>query len=83
MVAFSLWQTARRGKLASQDDYSLNKLDTSTEGYTLFRDPRALSSTLAVLGMLQPRAFGSLNNIYPSVSLSNYYIMRTEQASPD
>ena len=26
----------------------------------LFRDPRALSSTLASLGMLQPRAFGSL-----------------------
>ena len=39
----------------------------------LFRDPQALS-TLAALGMLQPRAFGSLNNIYPLISLSNYYI---------
>ena len=27
---------------------------------TLLRDPQALSSTLASLGMLQPRAFGSL-----------------------
>jgi len=46
-------------------------------GYKLFRHPQALSSTLAVLGMLQPWAIGCLNNLYPSVSLSNYYLMIT------
>ena len=75
MVAFSLWQKAPRGKLASLEDYSLNKLDTSTEGNTFFRDPQALSSTLAALGMLQPRAFRSLNNVYPSVSSCYYYLL--------
>ena len=74
-MVFSLWQKAPRGKLASWEDYSLNKLGTSTEGNKLFRDPQALSSTLAALGMLQPRAFGSLN-VYPSVSLSNYYLSK-------
>ena len=33
-------------------------------GSMVFRDPQALSSTLAALGTLQPRAFVSLNNIY-------------------
>ena len=42
---------------------------------TLFRDPQALSSTLAVLGMLQPWAFGSLNHVETLDSASNYYIM--------
>ena len=44
-------------------------------GSTLFRDPQALSSALAVLGMLQPRAFGSLNRVDPLDSVSNYYIV--------
>ena len=44
-------------------------------GSTLFRDPQALSSTLASLGMLQPRAFGSLNRIDPLDSVCNYYIL--------
>ena len=39
----------------------------------LFRDPQALSSALAALGTLQPRAFGSLNRIDPLNSLSTYY----------
>ena len=30
--------------------------------YTLLRDPQALSSELAALGTLQPRAFGSLKS---------------------
>ena len=39
----------------------LNQLETSSNGSLRFlRDPQALSSTLASLGMLQPRAFGSL-----------------------
>ena len=38
----------------------------------LFRDPRALSSTLASLGM--PWAFGSLNHIETLESASNYYL---------
>ena len=41
----------------------------------LFRDPQALSSTLALLGMLQPRAFGSLNRVETLDSASNYYLM--------
>ena len=44
-------------------------------GSMVFRDPQALiiSSTLAALGTLQPRAFMSLNTIEPLVSLSTYY----------
>ena len=41
---------------------------------TLFRVPQALSSTLAVLGILQPRTFGSLNRVETLDSASNYYI---------
>ena len=41
---------------------------------TLFRDPQALSSDLAALGTLQPRAFGSLNRVETLDSASNYYI---------
>ena len=43
-------------------------------GYTLFRDPQARSSALAVLGTLQPRAFRSLNRIDPLDSVSDYYL---------
>ena len=39
-----------------------------------FRDPQALSSALAALGTLQPRAFGSLNCIETLDSASNYYL---------
>ena len=46
-------------------------------GSTQFRNPRALSSTLASLGTLQPRAFGFLNRIDPLVSASNLYIVVT------
>ena len=42
---------------------------------TLFRDPQALSSDLASLGTLQPRAFGSLNRVETLDSASNYYIV--------
>ena len=42
----------------------------------LFRDPQALSSALASLGTLQPRAFGSLNHIETLDSASNYYLER-------
>ena len=42
---------------------------------TLFRDPQALSSDLASLGTLQPRAFGSLNRVETLDSASNYYIL--------
>ena len=41
---------------------------------TLFRDPQARSSALAALGMLQPRAFGSLNRVETLDSVSNYYL---------
>ena len=40
----------------------------------LFRDPQALSSALASLGTLQPRAFRSLNRIETLDSASNYYV---------
>ena len=42
--------------------------------YTLLRDPQALSSDLAALGTLQPRAFGSLNRVETLDSASNYYL---------
>ena len=42
---------------------------------TLFRDPQALSRALASLGMLQPRAFGSLNHVETLDSASNYYLL--------
>ena len=45
----------------------LNELDNRLMGSKLFRDPQALSSTLATLGVPQPRAFRSLNNLDPSV----------------
>ena len=41
---------------------------------TLFRDPQARSSALAALGILQPRAFGSLNRVETLDSASNYYL---------
>ena len=44
-------------------------------GSTLFRDPQARSSALAALGMLQPRAFGSLNCVDPLDLVSNYYLV--------
>ena len=40
----------------------------------LFIDPQALSSALAALGTLQPRAFGSLNHIETLDLASNYYL---------
>ena len=41
----------------------------------LFRDPQALSSTLAVLGTLQPQAFGFLNHVETLDSASDYYLL--------
>ena len=49
-------------------------------GSTLFRDPQALSSALAALGTLQPRAFGSLNRVDPLDSVSNYYLASKNSA---
>ena len=43
---------------------------------TLFKDPQARSSALAALGMLQPRAFRSLNRVETLDSSSNYYLDR-------
>ena len=40
----------------------------------LFRNPRALSSTLAALGALHPRALGFLNSLVTLVLASNYYL---------
>ena len=49
---------------------------------TLFRYPQALSSTLASLGMLQPRAFGSLNRVETLDSTSNYYVVHILVVTP-
>ena len=43
-------------------------------GCTQFRNPRALSSALTALGMLQPRALRFLNRVDPLVSVSNLYV---------
>ena len=48
---------------------------------TLFRDPQALSSDLASLGTLQPRAFGSLNRVETLDSASNYYLVGIHSCS--
>ena len=43
-------------------------------GTKRFSNPQALSSALAVLGMLQPRALGLPNRPVPLVLASNYYL---------
>ena len=43
-------------------------------GSMLFRNPRALSSALAMLGLPQPWALGFLNSGDPFVSASEYYL---------
>ena len=59
---------------------SLNKLDATTKGTKLFSNPQALSSALAVLRTLQPRAFGLLkgllNRLVSLVLVSNYYVAK-------
>ena len=56
--------------------YTLNKLDASSDGIHILYKLRAqaLSSALATLGSLQPRALGFLNSVDPSDSVSNYYV---------
>ena len=55
--------------------YSLNNLDASTNGnFTIYGIHLALSSTLTLLGMLQPRALEFLNHLIPIVSASYYII---------
>ena len=44
-------------------------------GTKRFSNPQALSSALAVLETLQPRAIGLLNRLVPLVLASNYYIV--------
>ena len=55
---------------------SLNKLDAATMGTKRFSNPQALSSALASLGTLQPRAIGLLNRLVPIVLASNYYMLK-------
>ena len=40
-----------------------------------FRNPRVLSSAFAVLGTLQPQAFGFLNYLVTLISMSNFYVV--------
>ena len=42
----------------------------------LFRNPLALSSALAALGTLQPRALGFLNSLVTLVLAFNYYLVQ-------
>ena len=53
----------------------LNRLDAATKGTKRFSNPQALSSTLAALGMLQPRAVGLLNCLVSLVLASNCYLV--------
>ena len=39
------------------------------------KNPRALSSALAALGTLQPRALGFLNSLVTLVLASNFYLV--------
>ena len=43
-------------------------------GTKRFSNPQALSSAVAALGTLQPRAIGLLNRLVPLVLASNYYV---------
>ena len=51
-------------------------------GCKVFRNPRALSSALAVLGTLQPRALGFLNTVDPLDTVSNCYLYKYEKHFP-
>ena len=53
----------------------LSSLNAATKGTKQFSNPQALSSALAVLGTLQPQAFGLLNRLVPLVLASNYYLV--------
>ena len=44
---------------------------------THFRHPKALSSVLAMLRLLQPQALGFLNCVVPLVLVPNYYVVST------
>ena len=48
-------------------------------GTKRFSNPQALSSALAALGTLQPRAIGLLNRLVPLVLASNYYIVKKSE----
>ena len=54
---------------------SLNKLDAVAKGTKRFSNPQALSRALALLGTLQPKAFGLLNHLVSLVLASNYYLV--------
>ena len=54
--------------------YSKSVRDLVQWSLCFLRDPRALSSTLASLGMLQPGPSGLLKCIETLDSVSNYYI---------
>lgn len=70
-------QKIHRSSLIS---YSPNNLVASTNGnFTIYGIRLALSSTLAMLGMLQPRALEFLNHLIPIVSAS--YIVRVLNCS--
>ena len=53
----------------------LNKLDVTTKGTKQCSNPQALSSTLTVLGKLQPQTFGLLNHLVPLALVSNYCLV--------
>ena len=53
----------------------LNKLDAATKEIKRFSNPQAISSALAVLGMLETWAFVLLNCLVPLVLASNYYLV--------
>ena len=68
------------GTYNKEGTYALNSLDTVSKGSTVFRNPRALSSALAALGTLQPRALGFLNTVDPLDTVSNCYLVVWEQS---
>ena len=63
--------------LCSDCCYSLNQLDTLDQRDLWYLETLRplISSTLAALGTLQPRAFRFLNTVDPLVSVSNYYLV--------
>ena len=54
---------------------ALKRVNTSSTGTRQFKEPRALSSALAAIGTLQPRALGSLNRVDPWTPHLTYMYM--------
>ena len=54
--------------------YTLNKLDTSSNGIYVVRNPRAGYATTSLRSVVTTTTLGFLNRVDPLDSVSNYYV---------